>query len=336
MLHFLFLFTLIAILLCVFLNKNNKNLIHFVGLIYSTIITLKSKVKNLFLNTIIQYKNLYIHTVEYYIIDRFYLIFPFVGFYSILYGEYKVLIIFIVLKLKDYILKLPYIQDKVNAILKDQDTISYHWRNDLDLVWVRRVSYFCVIFGFVGLLYTNFIYISSVSKSVFFYNSSDFVPIPNNNLYLCIIIFGLIIDFIGEVHIIYYRNFPVDGKAISTCIKCGQVVAAGVVAVNFVSIPMSYVPALEPTLVGNTFQKNFGRGYGFETGRDHLHHWSFQNFNGIKDKKVPMSQFLDDNKNYSMEKANAYIRQPQNLEWAKKNLSMGYCQNLGFPKDYFL
>jgi len=42
MLHFLFLFTLIAILFCVFLDKNNKNLIHFVGLISSSIIFLVS------------------------------------------------------------------------------------------------------------------------------------------------------------------------------------------------------------------------------------------------------------------------------------------------------
>ena len=42
MLHFLFIFILISILFCVFLDKNNKNLIFFVGMISTSLIFLVS------------------------------------------------------------------------------------------------------------------------------------------------------------------------------------------------------------------------------------------------------------------------------------------------------
>ena len=47
-----------------------------------------------------------------------------------------------------------------------------------------------------------------------------------------------------------------------------------------------------------------------------------------------MKNFLTDDKKYSLEKANNFINQPKNLDWAKKNLSMMDCQNLGFNKGY--
>lgn len=82
------------------------------------------------------------------------------------------------------------------------------------------------------------------------------------------------------------------------------------------------------------FQQHFGRGYGFSTGRDHLHHFSFQNLPEIKSGEVGMQNFIGSNNQYSIDKANAYLRQPNNLQWAKQNLSVFDCQNLGFNKGY--
>ena len=125
---------------------------------------------------------------------------------------------------------------------------------------------------------------------------------------------------------------PVSDRLTSGCLTCGKYLVGGIAAVNAIKIPMSYVPGVEPTSVGNKYQQYFGRGYGFSTSRDHIHHFSFENLNSIKNGTTPMSEFVSDNKLYDVDKANAFAQLPENKAWAKAHLSTADCQNLGFKK----
>ena len=329
MLHFLFLFTFTLILFFVFWDKNNKYWIYLSGMI--------SSIRVFFTNLALEYREFYVTLIEFFIIEKFHLILPIIVFYSILTDSYKILIIILFLKLKDWLMNLDIFKDVLKMILKDQATISGHWSNDFDLIWIRRTSYALILIGLAGVGYLKFISLNNITNLLI--SSPAEIPgfISSNSeegivLFLCLIGLGILIDFFAEIHIIFYRNFPVDGKVISTCIKCGKIVATGVVTVNVLKIPLSYVPGVEPTLVGNKYQQTFGRGYGFATGRDHLHHFSFENLGPIKNGEVPISNFLDEKGVYSVEKANTFLKKPKNLEWAKKNLSLADCQNLGITK----
>ena len=283
------------------------------------------------------YSDLYINVINLLVKD-FYWILPILLLYSMFYNSYKILLFCSFLKVKEYILKLHVFQKFFSMIEADQKTISLHWSNDFDLQIVRKTSYFLIFLGISGFFYIFFSSLildlpDSISK---FHETNKFDLFTSNNYKYCLflIIFGVLLDFVGEIHIIFFRNFPVQGKIVSTCVKCGKTAAAGVALVTLVKVPLSYVPGVEPTFVGNTYQQHFGRGYGFSTGRDHLHHFSFQNLPEIKSGEVSMSNFLTEDKKYSLEKANNFIQQPKNLAWAKKNLSVMDCQNLGFNKGY--
>ncbi len=291
------------------------------------------------LKIITNYKNLYLNTIQYFVIEQFYYILPIIGIYSFLFDTYNIMILFVVLKFKDYISNIPVIQKQLDLILKDQETISNHWKNDFDLIWVRRISYFLITVGLSGMVYKKLIFIQKIPNVLLnpsLHLQSSIFEMDGVYLYLFFILLGLLMDFFGEVHIIYFRNFPVDGKVISTCVKCGKIAVAGAVAVNIASVPMSYVPGLEPTIVGNKYQQTFGRGYGFNTGRDHLHHFSFENMGSVKSGEHPMNSFVDHKGMYSVEKANTFLHKPSYLAWAKKNLSLGDCQNLGITKGTIL
>lgn len=286
-------------------------------------------------NIMHNYRMLYINTIQYFVIEQFYLLLPIIVVYSYLFETYNIMILFIFLKFKDYISNIPWIQEQLIIVLKDQETISNHWKNDFDLIWVRRSSYFLIIVGLSGILYKQFNLIQNITNVLLnpsLHLQSSIFEVEGLYVYFFIILLGILLDFLGEIHIIFFRNFPVDGKIISTCVKCGKLAVAGAVAVNIAVVPMSYVPGVEPTIVGNKYQQTFGRGYGFTTGRDHLHHFSFENMESVKSGENPMTSFVDKKGMYSVEKANTFLQKPQNLSWAKKNLSLVDCQNLGITK----
>ena len=294
-----------------------------------------SNLRSFFTKLSLEYKIFYVTSIEFFNYEKFYLIAPPIIFYSVLTDSYKMLILILFLKLKDWLMNLNMFHDVLKLILKDQKTIADHWSNDLDLIWLRRTSYALIFIGLAGVGYLKFNSLNNITNLLI--SSPSEIPgfISSNSdgmVFLLLILLGVLIDFCGEIHIIFCRNFPVDGKVISTCIKCGKIVATGVVAVNAVKVPLSYVPGLEPTFVGNKFQEAFGRGYGFATGRDHLHHFSFENMGPIKNGEVPMSNFVNEKGVYSVEKANTFLQNPKNLEWAIKNLSLADCQNLGITK----
>lgn len=291
--------------------------------------------KKTIVNVMNKYKMLYVNTIQYFVIEQFYLVLPIIFVYSYLFENYKVMIVFIVLKFKDYISNIPCVEKQLTIVLKDQETISNHWKNDFDLIWVRRFSYFLIIVGLSGILYKQFNLIQNMPNVLLnpsLHFQSSIFEMEGLYVYFLVILLGILLDFLGEIHIIFFRNFPVDGKIVSTCVKCGKIAVAGAVAVSIVAVPMSYVPGIEPTIVGNKYQQTFGRGYGFTTGRDHLHHYSFENMESIKSGEQSMSSFVDKKGMYSVEKANTFLHKPENLTWAKKNLSLVDCQNMGITK----
>jgi len=173
------------------------------------------------------------------------------------------MILFLVLKFKDYISNISWIQKQLKIVLKDQETISNHWKHDFDLIWVRRSSYFLITVGLSGILYKQFNLIQNVPNVLLnpsLHLQSSIFEMEGLYVYFFVILLGILLDFLGEIHIIFFRNFPGDGKIISTCVKCGKIVVAGAVVVNIAAVPMSYVPGIEPTIFGNKYQQTFEKG----------------------------------------------------------------------------
>ena len=48
---------------------------------------------------------------------------------------------------------------------------------------------------------------------------------------------------------------------------------------------------------------------------------------------MPLKKILPQNGKYDFDKSNVFARLPENKEWAKKNMSIADCQNLGFSKN---
>ena len=335
MLHFLFIFTLITILFCVFLykNKNNKNLIYFVGLISSNITFLKQNIKTTIFNISQLYINLYSKIFEF-LIEEFYLLLPFLILYSMFSNNCKLLIILSVLKVKEMILKTEFFSSLYSQFLIDQKAIESHWENDTDLILIKKISFFFIFFGFfICILSVIVLFIGLQDpQKLSSYKNLIFIIKQPHGFYL--LSFGCLLRFLAETHIILYRNFPVSDKVVSQCVNCGKVALVLLSADTAMKIPMSFIPNAQPTAAGNFYQTHIGgRGYGFQTTRDGIHHTAFENLDPVKQGLVSIKKDFTTKGKYDFDKANAFAHLPENKEWAKKNMSIADCQNLGFSKN---
>jgi len=262
------------------------------------------------LGIINEYALFYSYTINYVFLESFRLTFPIVIFLSFFYSNYKILIIVCLLKFKDELFKTPVWVFFYDRLMLDQETISNHWKNDKDLVLLNKLSLFFILIGGILCVTTLFLFLNKVSVPL-----SILLFLKTFNGFY-IIFFGLILKFIGETHIIFFRNFPISDKVISQCINCGKIVLAGVGADTLMKIPLSFVPGIEPTAAGNFYQTYVGgRGYGFHTPRDHIHHASFQNIDAVKQGLVSIKENFVTNNKYDIKKANDFVLLPNYWPW---------------------
>jgi len=274
------------------------------------------------LGIINEYALFYSYTINYVFLESFRLTFPIVILLSFFYSNYKILIIVCLLKFKDELFKTPVWVSFYDRLMLDQETISNHWKNDKDLVLLNKVSLFFILIGGILCVTTLFLFLNKVSVPLsillFFKTFNGFY----------IIFLGLILKFIGETHIIFFRNFPISDKVISQCINCGKIVLAGVGADSLMKIGFSFAPSnFEPTTIGNEFQTRVGRGFGFKTIRDGSHYDSFK-----KLENVQIKDFVDGKNMYDFNKANRFGQSPVNEKWGNANLPIEDRINLGIFK----
>ena len=156
----------------------------------------------------------------------------------------------------------------MNQILLDTVVINGHWERDLDLrrVWLMvKVLYLILFLCTLKIFYS--IYSLGAILELNSWVSEEFSDIKWWLKIWVIIFLGVnFIIFLGNIHIIWFRNMPVREKILATCVGCVKLGVVTVGSVVGVLVGMSYVPSLmEPTTIGNTYQIWFGRGFGFST-----------------------------------------------------------------------
>jgi hypothetical protein len=140
-----------------------------------------------------------------------------------------------------------------------------------------------------------------------------------------------LIVFFAEIHIIFFRNFPVDYKLLNLCGTCVKILAFPLSGLGALDMASSSIN-LSPTPLGNWYQINSpnGRGYGFTNHRQHMQIFSAQlleNFSA-KDLVDPKTNMID------QAKLNHFIKQNEVL--IKTKLPLADCQNLGVTKNRFI
>lgn len=110
-------------------------------------------------------------------------------------------------------------------LAKDRETISNHWRQDSDLILftkITRLGYFLVFCLFVA----SYSELCTLALITDFRYSSCGSQLKVAGGLLCALLFTV---FFAEVHIIFYRNFPVINKILSLAQSSVKVVGAGIV-----------------------------------------------------------------------------------------------------------
>ena len=162
----------------------------------------------------------------------------------------------------------------MNQILLDTVVINGHWERDLDLrrVWLMvKVLYLILFLCTLKIFYS--IYSLGAILELNSWVSDEFSVIKWWLKIWVIIFLGVnFIIFLGNIHIIWFRNMPVREKILATCVNCVKlgVVTGTTMVVGCVA--MSHTPAFDPTATGNRYQIWFGRGFGFSSSNAHANH----------------------------------------------------------------
>jgi hypothetical protein len=238
------------------------------------------------------------------------------------------LVLFITIR---QIKKIEYVQNFLSGFSKDQESISYHWKNDNDLIFLTKITRVCLITG-IGVFLLGFYLLLTKSpynitlNDLTQYNLKNFSYIVYIGLGLFLI--GMFLNFLAELHIIYYRNSWVSWKTASTVWNTARwVVPTTLIPIGAVDV-VSSTPAVAPSNLGNWYQiiSPNGRGYGYASHRQMIQDGSLQLYRGYnKDEFInPITKIMDQNKLNTFIKANA--------EDIKKQLPIADCQNLGLNK----
>ena len=254
-------------------------------------------------------------------------------------GLYQFILSIAIFRVFFYLKRFPYIQNKLKLFKEDQSTIETHWKKDKDLI---TITYICRGFYLVGLLFILFslVYIKSLEKKVLNLflsggkNIGDLlVPYYVESIFylgFILILCGLLVTFIAELHIIFYRNIPVKAKLIQGCVSCAKtlVITGGIGLPLIDGASNSFI--VEPNSLTNSYQKNvpWGRGYGYNSTIDMC-----------IDDALKSATVYDKNKlidpttgNFSMNKANLFIQ--SNKEILTKELPVPSCVALGLKKGW--
>ena len=254
-------------------------------------------------------------------------------------GIYQYIISILFFRVFFYLKTFPYIQDKLKIFKEDQLTIADHWKKDKDLIiityicrflYLIGISILCYFLSYIRSLETEFLKVllsggKNIEELLLPWHM-EILLFVGCSLILC----GLLLTFIAETHIIFYRNTPVKAKILHGYINCAKTMAviAGVGIPIVDGVSNSFV--VQPNLLTNTYQKSvpWGRGYGYESTFDMIIDDSLKS-SSIYDK----AEFIDVNtKNFSIKKANVFVE--NNKEYLTKELSVPSCLTLGLKKGW--
>ncbi len=256
-------------------------------------------------------------------------------------GYYKLLISVAIFRFFHYLKTIPSVQESLLIYKEDARIIQEHWDNDKDLIYINRFCYFLVIVGMSCIYYS--LYIMKTVGTMENYmrvligeiEATELLPPEILNLYyfgFALLVSVLWIYLFAQAHIIFCRNTPTKAQAVAFCLFCLRVTTI----TSCVSLPLlelfSNSPAIEPTKIGNIYQRNvpWGRGYGYERARDIftndiLKGSSIYN----KDKLINI-----ETGNFCPQKANNFII--ENKIILAKELPLPDCVTLGIKKGWIV
>lgn len=187
--------------------------------------------------------------------------------YDFLYPSFSSVSIF-------YLRKTEYWKKKIAIFKKDQETIKNHWDNDRDLVYLTRFCRVCWLLGLWSLsvcfilLYTHMLDMEAYMHISLNMNIVERFTTINSfflNFGVCSLLFGSIMSFCGEIHIIFFRNSPIIEQIASLGWKTLKYTLPVIPPTLFGIDTVSNIQWLEPTYLGNQWQISCGRGFGYES-----------------------------------------------------------------------
>ena len=207
-------------------------------------------------------------------------------------------------------------------ILIDNESITYHWLNDRDLIYTNYLLHLLKLMTFLFLILSIINLESELTSELFYLNL----------LYSSFLI-NLFITFWANIHIIFWRNPEVTNKLISVCKTCfTTAVGLSFSAACYFDVTSNQA-YIAPTKWGNWYQINTpnGRGFAFPSSRIHQQWMSlellseFDNANKMK--------LLDENKMVDEKLVQKFIL--DNSVSIVGQLSEIDRFNLGVKKNYY-
>lgn len=192
--------------------------------------------------------------------------------YNFLYPSFSSVSIF-------YLRKTEYWKKKIAIFKKDQETIKNHWDNDRDLVYLTKFCRVCWLLGLWSLsvcfilLYTHMLDMESYMHISLNMNIVErFTAINSFFLHfgVCSLLFGSIMSFCGEIHIIFFRNSPTIEQIASLGWKTLKYTLPVIPPTLLGLDVLSSIPWIPPTYFGTQWQIYCGRGYGYEDSATQL------------------------------------------------------------------
>ena len=237
----------------------------------------------------------------------------------------------LIFRIGHYIKNTEYGKSRLLTFNKDRETIEGHWTKDKDLIYLTRVSRGFYLLGFLNIYYFLFIVYSLKLDPL-----EALEKAPENVSYflwlgLLSILIGLFLTFLGETHIIFFRNTPVKEQLLQQCVNC---LRYGAVLIG-VSTPIlevaSNTPLVHPNVVTNTYQTTvpWGRGYKYNTSFQMIQHQALKDFS-----KYDLKELIDPTTNcYSSEKERIFVK--KHAIAIKEELPAAQCNALGLKKGRF-
>tara|TARA_R110001592_G_scaffold150202_3_gene375973 strand:- start:1880 stop:2353 length:474 start_codon:yes stop_codon:yes gene_type:complete len=129
---------------------------------------------------------------------------------------YRFIFSIFIFRLILYIKTFDFVKERIAILKKDQHSISTNWKEDKDLIFITKFCRFLYLIGSLAIFY--FVFEAKKINTILLDRKTfltpdllDKFPIEaTNSLYLglFIILFGIILTFIAEMHIIFYSNIP--------------------------------------------------------------------------------------------------------------------------------
>lgn len=252
---------------------------------------------------------------------------------SIIMGYYRFIFSIFFFTLITCAKKVPLVQLKIKNFLKSQKIIESHWNNDIDLVYTRRFYRFCWVSSFLIGLYSYYRF-GNLSPEESYCLAFDMCPrmsLEFNilfHLFFGLIFLGLFVKFVAETHIIWCRN-PVTPE------KLFSFGASGIKVLFYSSIfggccvdVSSRTSLIEPSYIGNQWQKYFGRGFGFDNKKAFLKYEALGCVPGLDIEKM-----LNESRILTEENINTFVK--QNEACLRKDLDLPSQYLLGIKKSIF-